>query len=96
MVKTLRSVVVTKQVSVPSAMKYDRYGRRNSMRRDRRRAFRALAAQRPDLPRHVLERRPLHREHHQLLGTELARVLGHPYRRGEPVSAERGRGRPAR
>jgi hypothetical protein len=38
MVKTLRSVVVTKQVRVPSAMKYDRYGRRNSMRRDRRRA----------------------------------------------------------
>jgi hypothetical protein len=34
MVKTLRSVVVTKQVS-PPAMKYDRYGRRDSMRRDR-------------------------------------------------------------
>ncbi len=38
MVKTLRSVVATKQVRVPPAMKYDRYGRRDSMRRDRRRA----------------------------------------------------------
>ena len=42
MVKTLRSVVATKRVRVPPAMKYDRYGRRDSMRRDKEKGMRAL------------------------------------------------------